>query len=426
MPFSATLGGYLALSNRGKRVGERVLRRRLAEGLEDPKRIDERRGRPSVARPDGDLMWLHAASVGESLALLEIVRRMGEERPDLSFLLTTGTISSARMLERRLPARTVHQFVPLDIRPWIRRFLDHWRPQSIVLTESELWPGLLHEASSRTVPIVLLNARLSDRSYRRWRLARRSAGDLLSRIRHIQAQDEATANRLIALGLPAGQVEVTGTLKEGSGALPHDERERARMAAVLAGRPCWVAASTHEGEDGMAAIAHARASRSWQRLLLILVPRHPERGPAVADALRADGWKVSLRTQEEAIAADTQIYVADTMGEMGLWYRLCPVALVAGSLVQIGGHNPFEPAALGSAILHGPHVENFQGIYERLAEAGAAREVDMFGLGNAVAEVLEPDVAARMAHAAWEVCSEGADVTERAMDLLFAVLDGVD
>ncbi|WP_281494133.1 3-deoxy-D-manno-octulosonic acid transferase [Jannaschia sp. S6380] len=426
MPPPVLLGPYLAWSERAQRFAERTLRRRMADGKEDPARLDERRGKPAVARPEGPLMWLHAASVGESVSLLEMIRRMGEERPELSFLMTTGTVTSSQVLADRLPDRTVHQYVPLDVRPWIRRFLDHWSPDLTVLAEGELWPALMHETSRRGIPIAMINARMTERAHRNWRVARGTARVLLGQIAHVQAQDKATANRLLSLGLPADRLEVTGTLKEGSAALPHDEAERLRLAQALAGRPCWLAASTHEGEEEMAARAYAEALRSWHKLLLFIAPRHPGRAAGIVAGLRAGGWRVAQRSADEEIGPDTQIYVADTVGEMGLWYRLCSVSLMGGSLVPIGGHNPFEPAALGSAILHGPHVGNFGDIYGRLTQAKAARAVTPETLGAAVAQTLEPDEAARMAHAAWQVCSEGADVTEKAMDLLFAMLDRVD
>jgi 3-deoxy-D-manno-octulosonic-acid transferase len=424
---SAVLAAYLALSRRGAGLGERVLRRRLARGKEDGARLDERRGLASAARPGGPLVWLHAASVGESVSLLELIRRMGAEQPDLSFLVTTGTVTSAEVLRNRLPPRTVHQFVPLDVRPWVARFLDHWRPDLFVLAEAELWPATMAEAAARGVPIALINARMTVEAFRGWRRMGGAARAVLGLVSHVQAQDRATADRLLALGLPGERLEVTGTLKEGSAALPHDEAERVRLAAALGGRPCWLAASTHEGEEAIAAAAQREAARSWQKLILVLVPRHPDRAEAVAAELRADGWRLARRSAGETIAPDTQIYLADTMGELGLWYRLCPVSFVGGSLVGVGGHNPFEPAALGSAILHGPHVANFADIYARLAEAGAARVVGApDALGAAVIRTLEPDEAARLAHAAWEVCSSGAEVTETAMDLLFSMLDGVD
>ncbi|MEM7488338.1 MAG: 3-deoxy-D-manno-octulosonic acid transferase [Pseudomonadota bacterium] len=428
MPGSTVLSAYLAMSGRASGWAERTLRRRLEEGKEDPERLDERRGVASLPRPDGPLIWLHAASVGESVSLLEMMRRMGEERPDLSFLMTTGTVTSADVLRGRLPARAVHQFVPLDVAPWVRRFLEHWRPDLCVLAEGEIWPALINETADKDIPIALINARITAKSHARWRrYAPGAARALLAEIAHVQAQDDDTAARLVSLGLPAERLEVTGTLKEGSAALPHDENERRDLAANLQGRPCWLAASTHPGEEGMAARAHREALQSWHRLLLFLVPRHPDRAEGVCAALRSDGWKVARRSTGDEIGPETQIYLADTMGELGLWYRLCPVSFVGGSLVDAGGHNPFEPAALGSAILHGRYIRNFADIYARLSDAKAARLVrDPDGLGRVLTEALEPDVAARMAHAAWEVCSTGAEVTEGAMDLLFAMLDGVD
>ena len=423
---SPVLGAYLFWSDRAQRHGERLLARRLTEGKEDGARLDERRGLASVDRPDGPLMWLHAASVGESVSLLEMIRRMGEERTELSFLLTTGTVTSAQVLAGRLPARTIHQYVPLDIRAWMRRFLDHWRPDIAVLAEGEIWPALIHETVSRGIPLSMINARMTERAYRRWRFAKGASRTLLRQVAHVHAQERATADRLLSLGLPAERLEVTGTLKEGSAALPHDEPERVRIAAALGGRPCWLAASTHAGEEALAATAHRTALRSWHKLLLVIAPRHPDRADAIVADLRGDGWRVAQRSAGEEITPETQIYVADTMGEMGLWYRICTVSFVGGSLVEVGGHNPFEPAALGSAILHGAGIANFADIYDRLRAAGASREITAETLGPALAEVLEPDVTARMAHAAWEVCSEGAEVTEKAMDLLFAMLDGVD
>ncbi|WP_238941312.1 3-deoxy-D-manno-octulosonic acid transferase [Jannaschia sp. Os4] len=425
--FSPLLAAYLAFSKRGARWGARTLEKRLAGGKEDPHRLPERRGTPSLPRPEGRLVWLHAASVGESVSVLEMIRRMGEDDPDLHFLLTTGTVTSAAVLADRMPPRCVHQFVPLDVRPWMARFLDHWRPDLAVLAEGEIWPALIVEAEARGVPLALINARMTERAFRRWRWAPRAAASLLSRIAHVQAQEEDTARRLRLLGLPEARLEVTGTLKEGSAALPASDRELRRLHDALDGRPCWLAASTHDDEEAACAFAHRRALQSWHALLLVLAPRHPDRAPEIVRALRQTGWKVAQRSAGEAIQPETQVYVADTMGEMGLWYRLCPVSFVGGSLVPVGGHNPYEPAALGSAILHGPHVHNFAEIYERLTEARAAERVDdARALGPALARLLEPDRAAEMAHAAWEVCSAGAEVTDKAIDLLFAMLDGVD
>ena len=414
------LTAYLFLSRRFPGLYERVLRRRAAAGKEDPDRIAERRGIAGLPRPEGPLVWFHAASVGESLALLELTRRLGEDEPDLHILVTTGTVSSAEIMASRLPDHAMHQFVPLDAQPWVARFLDHWRPDLAVWTESELWPTLVTETDARGVPMLLVNARMSRRSHDRWRLGLRGAvRDLLGRFRAAHVQDAVTAGYLIRLGLPAERMEVTGTLKEGAAALPHDETERAEFASWLGGRPVWLAASTHEGEDTAVLAAHDQTLRNNPRLLLILAPRHPERADAIEAELQAADWSYVRRSRDEAVDADTQVYLADSLGEMGLWYRIAPISFVGGSLVKVGGHNPFEPAALGSAILHGPHVANFADIYQRLTDAQAARQVDgVDELAQAVNFLLNPERAAMMANAAWEVASAGANVTDRAADLI--------
>ncbi len=420
MGASPGLAAYLAFSERAAGLARRHLERRLQAGKEDPARLPERMGQASAPRPPGPLVWFHAASVGEALSILELTRRLAARRPDLHLLITTGTLTSARLVADRMPATARHQFVPVDVRPFIRRFLDHWQPDLAVWTESELWPALMHETCAAGIPMVLINARISARTHRRWRWFPGIARSLLRRFDRVLAQDDQTRRFLLRLGLPKDRIEVTGTLKEGSAALPCDEAERARFAARLGARPVWLAASTHEGEEEQVAEAHRIALRKAHRLLLLIIaPRHPERGPAIADMLKEKGFSVALRSAGDMPEPDTQIYVADTLGEMGLWYRLAPVSFVGGSLVEIGGHNPFEPAALGSAILHGPHVHKVADVYDRLAAAGAVRQVrDAADLGRAVAEVLEPDVAARMAHAAWEVSSSGAEVTDRVLELL--------
>lgn len=419
MGHSIGLALYLAFSERATGLAERKLRARLAAGKEHPERFPERMGRASRPRPEGRLVWFHAASVGESLSILEVVRRLLDCHQDLSVLVTTGTLTSAEMMAERLPDRAFHQFAPLDALPFVRRFLDHWCPDMAVWTESELWPGMIHETRRRGIPMLLINARMSRDSVRNWRWFPGFAKSLLGRFNHVLAQDDLTARSLRRLGLPRDRVEVTGTLKEGSAALPCDESERARLAAHLSGRPIWLAASTHPGEEELVAMAQRQAARAAQRLLLIIAPRHPERGDDIAAMLRSQGWNIAQRSRDEEPGQNTEIYVADTLGEMGLWYRLAPVTFLGGSLVEIGGHNPFEPAALGSAIIHGPHVFKVADIFARLAAVGAVVEVNSAdALARAVVEVLSPDKAAAMAHAAWEVSSAGAEVTDRALALL--------
>ncbi len=425
MTRSLALGAYLAWSARGgARFAERKLKERLAEGKEDGARLDERRGIASRHRPEGALIWFHAASVGESLALLELLRRLLEERDDLHILVTTGTVTSAAVMAERLPDRAFHQYVPVDARAFVRRFLEHWKPDLAIWTESELWPSLISETHDQGIPMLIVNARMSKASHDKWRFLRGMARSLLERFEFALVQDDLTEIYLRRLGMSPSKMEVTGTLKEGAAALPVDDADLTQMRSDLAGRPVWLAASTHPGEEKKVLEAHRIAIRANPRLLLVLVPRHPNRGDELAEAMQADGWVFNRRAAGETPDPEAQVFLADTMGELGLWYRLAPISFVGGSWEPIGGHNPFEPASLGSAILHGPYVTNFVDIYQRLTEARAARLVSApDSLAEAVNELLSPDRAAAMAHAAWEVVSSGADVTDRTVEVVLDYLE---
>ena len=419
MRHSIFLSVYLALAARSEGYATRLLQRRLASGKEHGPRIGERKGEASVPRPTGRLIWFHAASVGESLSLLEVIRRLGAHDAGLSFLITTGTRSSAEVLAERLPARCIHQFVPLDVKRFVLRFLDHWQPDLAVWTESELWPTLIVETHKQDVPLLLINGRMSERSQRKWRWLGGAAGALLDRFDGIQVQDDITARALRSFGVPPERLTVTGTLKEGTPPPPCDESERSALSEAIGGRPVWLAASTHPGEDSIVLAAHRIAARSAHSLLLILAPRHPERGDDLAALIEDHGFRWARRSTGSPVTRDTQVYLADTLGEMGLWYRLAPVSFVGGSLVPVGGHNPFEPAALGSAIIHGPNTANFQDVYDRLTAAQAAMTAqDAESLAAAVTHLIQPDYSAPLAYAAWEVSSSGAAVTDRALALI--------
>lgn len=406
---------------------ERKLQARLEAGKEDPVRVGERRGEASQPRPKGVVIWFHAASVGESLSLLLLIDQLLDDFPDLNVLVTTGTRTSAEVLEARLPAQIIHQFVPLDVGPYVHRFLEHWKPDVAVWTESELWPNLITQTAARGTKMMLLNARMSKTSHDRWRWLPSAAKAILRRFGCIFAQDEATALYLRRLGAKRDTLHVIGSLKESSGALPHDEAERQRFVDMLKTRPVWLAASTHAGEEKIAAEAHVMALKSSHRLLLILAPRHPDRAPQIAEMLRGEGLNVAIRSEGREPDPSTQVYLVDTLGEMGLWYRLAPATFLGGSLVNIGGHNPYEPAALGSAIIHGPFVTNAPDIYSRLDEAGAAIAVcNADELGKAIIDTLEPHKAAALAHAAWEVTSSGAGATERALSEITEMLDALE
>jgi 3-deoxy-D-manno-octulosonic-acid transferase len=364
-------------------VFERLLALRADEGKEDALRLGERRGASPDPRPQGFLVWIHAASVGEANSVLVLIDAL-LARGTLNALVTTTTLTSASLMAARLPKGLArHQFAPLDHPRWVQSFLDHWRPDLALIVESELWPNLLLTAEAKGVPLVLLNARLSERSFRRWLRARRTARRLLACFSLCLAQDQKTAARLLALGAP--NVEACGNLKFVATPLPDLPAERTRFEAALGKRPCLVAASTHEGEEILIAKAARILKKRLPDFFLILVPRHPERGAALAQGLCAAGHKVALRSRGDVVTLETDIYVADSVGELGLFYRLAPLAFVGGSLIPHGGQNPLEPARLGRFVLHGPNVENFAETYAALEAAGAAQ---MISSAEALAEAL--------------------------------------
>lgn len=367
-------------------VAPAFLRWRRARGKEDALRWREKLGVAGAARPAGEVIWLHAVSVGEGLSVLPLVKALLAGRAGATVLLTCGTVTAARLLADRLPEGVVLQFLPLDLPGPVRRFLDHWRPDVAVLVESEFWPRLMRAVVARGVPLVLANARISDRSAARWARARGVSRALLGHFTVIGAPDAAMAARLVSLGADAGRVRVLGTLKRAAEPLAVDEAARARLAAVFGAAPVWLAASTHPGEEEAVAAAQAALQAAVPGARLILAPRHPVRGEAVAGLLRAAGLTVARRSLGES-PEGAEVYLADTLGEMGLWFALAPVSFLGGSLVaDVGGHNAYEPAVMGSAILHGPGVGNFADLYARLGAAGGAAEVaDGAALVTAVA-----------------------------------------
>ena len=391
------------------------LRRRRSRGKEEPGRLGERLGRASLTRPDGELVWLHAASVGETVSVLTVIERVLAAHDRCHVLLTTGTRTSAALAAERLPARACHQFVPVDRPDAVRRFLKHWRPDLALWVESELWPNLITAARARGIPMVLLNARMSARSFARWRRVRKLAAAVIGCFDLCLAQSPAEAERYRTLG--ARVVRLAGNLKHAAAALPADEAELAQLRSATAGRPLWLAASTHEGEEAIVGTVHAILKARHPRLLSVVVPRHPGRGEGLGRDFARQGLEVARRGAGEAIDTTTDIYVADTLGELGLFYRLAGIVLVGGSLVARGGHNPLEPARLDCALLCGPHTENFAPMVAALAEAEAIRTVaDAGALADAVAELLDdaPE-RARRAAAAQAIAAHGAGALDAIM-----------
>jgi 3-deoxy-D-manno-octulosonic-acid transferase len=336
-------------------LAPRLLAARARRGKEDPERLNERLGRPTRPRPSGPLIWLHGASVGESLSHLPLIEQLQRERPDLTVLVTSGTRTAADLLAQRLPPGAIHQYAPIDAPRAGRRFLDHWQPSTAIFVESELWPNLILEAHRRGIRLALLSARMTQSSADGWRRASASIKALLGEFDLIQAQDAASQQRISALG---GRVQAMANLKTLAAALTFDAASLEALRAVIGSRPVVLAASTHEGEDEI--VLRAYQALAEPRPLLIIAPRHPERGPAVAKLAAEQGLSAARRAANEVILPETQVYVADTLGEMGLFYRLADVAVICGSFLPgIGGHNPLEAARLGVAMICGNQVFNF-------------------------------------------------------------------
>ncbi len=372
-----------------------VLKVREHYGKEDPRRRPERLGRPSAGRPEGVLAWVHAASVGETNAVLPVIDGLRAARPDLSVLLTTGTVTSAGLAERRLPERSLHQYVPLDAPEYAKSFLRHWRPDLAVFTELEIWPSLILETSARGIPLALINARLSHRSRRRWQRNKGIAQPLFNRFDVVLAQNERLAMGFSVLG--ARNVQSVGNLKIDAPPPPVDLGELERLRQALDGRPGFVAASTHEGEEEIIAEAHRTLARTFDTFCTIIAPRHPERGTAIAERLKDLGFSVAQRSLGTLPNARTDIYVADTIGELGTLYALSPIAFVGGSLVDRGGQNPIEAVRHGVAVLTGPHWQNFRDAYRTLLRhQGVVEVTDAKSLAAAVTHLLNSQ--AEIAH----------------------------
>jgi 3-deoxy-D-manno-octulosonic-acid transferase len=392
-----------------------ILAARARRGKEDPARIGERQGRSSRARPDKPLVWLHGVSVGESLSLLPLVTALAARRPDLALLVTCGTVTAAELLARRLPEGVIHQYAPADGPAAVARFLDHWRPAAGVIFASELWPNLIPAAQARGVRLALVSARVTERSARGWGRAPATARRLLRAFEVVLPQDAASAARLTALGAEVGP---RLDLKLAGEAPPCDPEALAQMRAAIGGRKAVLAVSTHPGEEAIIAQAFRAAGID---ALLIVQPRHPERGAAVADLLAAEGFAVARRGGGAAPEAGVTAYVADTLGETGLFLRLADVAVMGGSFVTgVGGHNPMEPARLGKPILTGPHVFNARDLYDALMAEGAAIEA---ADGAALARDLKglfdyPAIARRTGEAAGAFAARQGAALETALALI--------
>ncbi|MEE9347869.1 MAG: 3-deoxy-D-manno-octulosonic acid transferase [Robiginitomaculum sp.] len=369
------------------------LRRRVSAGKEDPARLPERFGTASISRPSGPLVWMHAASVGESTMLLPLISHMRERRPDVTILITTGTMTSANLMAKRLPSGAIHQYAPADIPAAVAKFLNHWKPSLAIWAESELWPNMILQTRNLGIATALINGRMSEKSLAGWGRRKKAAQNLIGGFDLIQAADQDTANGLSSI--LERDIDVTGNLKYAGPALPVDGTALAVLKTATKGRPIWAAASTHHGEEGLVALAHKAVLKTLPSALLILAPRHPRRGDLVERILTDSGLTIARRSRGETPSAGHQVYLFDSLGEMGLLYALAPASCIAGSLAPgLSGHNPLEPARMGSAILSGANIDSFKDIYAPLIEAGGAQIIrDTVAFPAAIIELLTNDTA---------------------------------
>ena len=368
---------YEKLTQKGEKLFNKLLELRLKRGKEHTTRIDERRGHASIPRPTGKLVWLHAASVGEAQSTLILITHLTKEMPDAQFLVTSGTVTSAQLMADRLPENAFHQFYPLDHPTWVTNFLNHWKPDLILWMESELWPNMLKQIKAKNIPAILVNARLSQKSYSIWNIFSGSAEKLLSTFSLILTQTEQDAERFTRLRAP--KVVTTDNIKYSAAPLPYNQDDLDQFTQALNNRPTWVFASTHEGEELLACKIHASLVQKVPDLLSIIVPRHPERRDDIAELCDIMKINTVFRGDNKQLPkADTAVYVADTLGELGLFYKQTDIAVIGRSFSDDGGggHNPIEAAQLGACILTGPNIQFQEQLFGEMFNVNAAYQME--------------------------------------------------
>lgn len=417
-----SLSLYRGLTTAAEPLIRYYLERRRAQGKEDAARFGERMGEASRPRPAGALVWIHGASVGESLSALALIERLLAERPDFHVLMTTGTVTSAKLLDTRLPPRAFHQYVPVDHAGWIQRFLEHWKPDLALWLESELWPNMIQGVAETGTPLVLLNGRMSEASFQRWKRVPFLIRPLLAQFALCLGQDEEQTRRLAALGAP--RALSVGNLKYAAQPLDADETLLTVIGTALDRRPVWLASSTHAGEEAVGGRVHRALAPAHPRLLTMIAPRHPDRAPEIVAELQAQGLTVARHSLRQ-MPLDADVFLADTLGELGLFYRLAPIVFMGKTLLHDGGHNPLEPAQLGCALVSGPHMQNFAAVQEKLRTAGAVVEVaDEAALARAVDALLrDPARCEALAQSGRRVAAAEAGVLDAVLRELKPWLD---
>lgn len=371
---------YRMITGQSRPILDKILQNRLKQGKENPARVQEKRGIPSLVRPKGALFWIHAASIGEAQSTLILIHHLLKARPDAHILVTTGTLTSAKIMVERLPPQAFHQFYPLDHPQWVEEFLNHWQPDLVLWMESELWPNMLLQIKQRTIPAVLVNARMSARSHKTWKYFKPLVKEVLEAFSAIFCQTEDDLSRFSTLGVENSHLQVTDNIKYSSAPLDFDKDALSKLSIQTAGRPLWLYASTHDGEEEIACRVHQIIKNILPEILTIIIPRHPVRTEEILEKCAPYNLKISIRGENKSTLPDRNddVYLANTLGELGLFYRLAPVACIGRSFSKDGGggHNPIEAAQLGCAILHGTHVQNLQEIFDDMDREHAALRLD--------------------------------------------------
>lgn len=355
-------------------VIKRYIKKRQENGKEDVKRFNERIGRPSLKRPEGKLIWFHGASVGESVSMLPLINKLLEQYPNAHIMVTTGTVTSADVMGKRLPERAFHQYIPIDNPAFVTRFIRHWQPDLVLWFESDLWPALLSGIKRKNIPLILVNGRISNKSFKRWQQFDFISKELLGCFTLCLGQSEEDAYRLRVLG--ARDSMCLGNIKYAGINPPVDKKKLEEIQKQISNRPLWCVSSTHNDEELKIGKFLKRVNEKVPELMTVIAPRHPNRGIEIQEQLNDLGFKTALRSKGEKISEDTDIYIADTIGEMGIWYEMSPIVFIGGSLIPHGGQNFIEPSRFRDAVIVGPHMHNFTDAMNRAKKADAVIQVN--------------------------------------------------
>ena len=418
-PAGVTVRLYLVFMSLARPLIRWILYRRLLRGKEHPDRWREKLGFATQSRPSGKLIWLHAVGLGEVMALRGIIEKLGRLDANLSFLVTSSTRQSAEVFAKNLPPKTVHQFLPIDAPPYVRRFLTHWTPNLAVWSEQDLWPGLAYYTDQQSIPQALINARMNQAAYSGRKLVRPVYADLLRRFFLISAQDDQTAELIKSLGA-LGDVRVDGSIKPLAKAVTTDIEDHAQLNAATQDRFVWLVAPSHPEDEAIAFETHQRLVKRDPAALLVVVPRYVDRGQAIVQTATKMGFHVTQRTREQVINAHTQIYVADTLGEVGYWYGRARLCLLGGSFSAIEGHNPWEAVQLGCAVTHGPRVANFARDYSMLDALGGAIRVSD---ADALLAVIAQDRAADITRSQGQAVDQMTKAFDKLAQSLYAAIE---